>query len=443
MKSIYMVLVAAILICSAGETAAQNIGIGTNTPDASALLDIKSSGKGLLIPRTSTAGRLIIANPAKGLMVYDTTVNSFWYFNGSAWGQVGGSTTGASSWAVNGSDIYSTNAGNVGIGTTVPIGKVDIRAASSYTSPALTIYDTGPLEYTKIQMQNASGANFWQIDALNNNTDLFNERFLIHNSRLGNIISVTGDGSVGIGPNNLFPGATLDVAKGTAPWGTAVFRGTNTFSYFNYGTDENTYIRAGKTTSKVYINDNHNGDVVIAKGGGGVAIGREIPIASLDVERSTLGNSTAVFRGSENASIINVISSEDTYIRGGKSTSNVIIADVGASVGIGTATPDAAYKLSVNGIIRSKEIIVQTGWADYVFDKNYPLKPLSEVEQYIEQNKHLANIPSAAEIEKNGLRVGEVQKKMMEKIEELTLYIIALEKKVNKLELNQKINSND
>ncbi len=429
--------IAVMLLCIAVNATAQSVGIGTATPDASAMLEIKSINKGLLIPRTSTSSRIAIVNPAKGLMVYDTTINSFWYYNGASWGVVG-SAGGASSWAANGSDIYSTNAGNVGIGTTAPIGKLDIRAASSYTSPALTIYDTGPLEYAKIQLQNASGANFWQIDALTNNTDLFNERFLIHNSRLGNIVSVTGDGNVGIGPNNLFPGATLDVARGTAAWGTAAFRGTNTFSYFNYGTTEHTYIRGGKTSAKVYLNDNHNGDVVIAKGGGSVAIGREIAIAALDVEKSALGNATAVFRGSQNACIINAISSEDTYIRGGKSTSNVIIADLGASVGIGTATPDAAFKLSVNGVIRSKEVIVQSGWADYVFDKNYPLTPLNEVEDFINEHRHLANIPSADEIEKNGLQVGDVQKKMMAKIEELTLYIIALEKKVNNLEATQK-----
>jgi hypothetical protein len=418
--------------CTASQ--AQNVGIGTNSPQASALLELRSTNKGLLIPRTSTAGRLAITNPAKGLLVYDSTVNNFWYYNGSAWGQLAGSSGGNNQWALNGADLYNSNAGNVGIGTTTPLGKLEIRASNSFVSPTLTLYENNSIEYARIQMQNASGTNFWQVGALNNNAELFNERFLIFNSRLGNIISVTGDGSVGIGPNNLFPGGTLDVARGTAPWGTAVFRGSNTFSYFNFGADENTYIRAGKTTSKVYVNDNHNGNVVLALGGGAVAIGREIPIASLDVAASPLGNSTAVFRGSQNASIFNVISTEDTYIRGGKSSSRVIIADVGASVGIGTENPDPAYKLSVNGNIRTKEVVVQSGWADYVFAKDYPLMPLPQLEQYINRNQHLVNIPAAAEIEQNGLPLGEIQKRMMEKIEELTLYIIALNKKVEVLE---------
>jgi hypothetical protein len=101
------------------------------------------------------------------------------------------------------------------------------------------------------------------------------------------------------------------------------------------------------------------------------------------------------------------------------------------NVGIGTTNP--TYKLSVNGNIRSKEVVVETGWADYVFDETYPLRPLSEVADFIRLNKHLPNIPSAKEIEQNGLSLGETQKKMMEKIEELTLYIIELKKEMDEL----------
>ena len=109
----------------------------------------------------------------------------------------------------------------------------------------------------------------------------------------------------------------------------------------------------------------------------------------------------------------------------------MIVADNG-NVGIGTANP--TYKLSVNGNIRSKEVVVETGWADYVFDKKYKLKSLEQVEDFIDQNKHLSGLPSAQEIEKNGLQLGDTQKKMMEKIEELTLYVIELNKHIKELE---------
>lgn len=116
---------------------------------------------------------------------------------------------------------------------------------------------------------------------------------------------------------------------------------------------------------------------------------------------------------------------------------------VEGNVGIGTLNPD--YKLDVNGVMRAKEVIVETGWADYVFEDEYELAPLSEVEDFIEENGHLPNIPSAAEISENGLSIADVNTKMMEKIEELTLYVIEIKKeneelkaKVEALEDSQK-----
>ena len=102
-------------------------------------------------------------------------------------------------------------------------------------------------------------------------------------------------------------------------------------------------------------------------------------------------------------------------------------------VGIGTSNP--TYPLSVNGQIQSKEIRVETGWSDYVFEKNYKLRSLSEIEKYIQQHQHLPGIPAAKEIQENGLPVGEMNTKMMEKIEELTLYTIQLEKRINQQQL--------
>ena len=99
------------------------------------------------------------------------------------------------------------------------------------------------------------------------------------------------------------------------------------------------------------------------------------------------------------------------------------------NVGIGTENPDPQYKLSVNGGVRAKKVVVEIGWADYVFKKDYKLLPISELEKYVSINNHLPNIPSSQEIETKGLDLGSVQAKQMEKIEELTLYIIEVNKK--------------
>jgi hypothetical protein len=96
--------------------------------------------------------------------------------------------------------------------------------------------------------------------------------------------------------------------------------------------------------------------------------------------------------------------------------------------------PATGYKLSVDGKIMCEELRVELSpWPDYVFQDAYDLMPLSEVAAYINTNQHLPGIPDAATIEGEGLHVGEMQGMMMEKIEELTLYIIELQAQIDAL----------
>ncbi len=98
------------------------------------------------------------------------------------------------------------------------------------------------------------------------------------------------------------------------------------------------------------------------------------------------------------------------------------------NVGIGTTNP-GSYKLAVKGKIAAQEVVVtQNGWSDFVFNENYRLQPLNKVAEYVKQNKHLEGIPTAAEVKKNGVSVGDMQAKLLEKVEELTLYTIAMKK---------------
>lgn len=114
------------------------------------------------------------------------------------------------------------------------------------------------------------------------------------------------------------------------------------------------------------------------------------------------------------------------------------------NVGIGTDNP--YYKLDVNGVIRAREVIVNlSSGADFVFEPGYQLKPLDEVHSFIKENKHLPEIPTAAEMTSGDTDLGELQVKLLQKIEELTLYVIqqqelidALSKKVEKLENENK-----
>jgi hypothetical protein len=108
------------------------------------------------------------------------------------------------------------------------------------------------------------------------------------------------------------------------------------------------------------------------------------------------------------------------------------------NVGIGT-NPQNNYKLGVNGAIHAKEVNIDLqGWADYVFEEGYRFPTLEEVEKYIQEKGHLPNIPSVKEVLEQGINIGDSQRLLLQKIEELTLYSIEQNKQIKKLENKNK-----
>ena len=102
--------------------------------------------------------------------------------------------------------------------------------------------------------------------------------------------------------------------------------------------------------------------------------------------------------------------------------------------GIVRGTEDVFF-ISNNGKIKAKGVqVTLTDWPDFVFHPNYQLLPLAEMEQFISENQHLPNVPSAAEVEANGIELGEMNAILLQKVEELTLYIIQMEKRLTELE---------
>lgn len=116
----------------------------------------------------------------------------------------------------------------------------------------------------------------------------------------------------------------------------------------------------------------------------------------------------------------------------------VFIDPGNSGVGIGTSTIPANYSLAVDGQAIFEEVTVQLSgsWPDYVFQKEYPLKSLKEIAEFISHNKHLPNIPSAKEVKENGIRVGEMNTKLLEKVEELYLHLIDMDRDVTELRGN-------
>jgi hypothetical protein len=166
--------------------------------------------------------------------------------------------------------IYlSPSGGGVNIGSLAfPGGAFDVHRSGDYTT---RLFGTN----------NASTFNSGSTETTIINGGKATSTVTINSSSSGNVFIATGGGNVGIG--NITPLASLSVARGTGVNGTAEFRGTSFSSHFNYSTDETTFIRGGKATSMVVINDVSTGNVRLAEGGGNVGIGVAIPTAKLEV----------------------------------------------------------------------------------------------------------------------------------------------------------------
>ena len=176
--------------------------------------------------------------------------------------------------------------------------------------------------------------------------------------------------------------------------------------------------------------DKDNGNVGI---GGNPSSGEKLTVHGTNTLGAGIANSHFPWTGNGWAYVSGkgIIFREDAA---GSYVERMRIADNG-NVGIGT-TNTSSYKLSVNGKIRAKEVRVETNWSDFVFADDYELMPLSELEKHIEREKSLPGIPTEKEVQKDGIEVGKIQAKLLEKIEELTLYVIELKK--NNEELKRK-----
>ena len=187
-----------------------------------------------------------------------------------------------------------------------------------------------------------------------------------------------------------------------------------------------------------------SGDILIAKNDGNVGIGTTSPGTILHVKGADqaldaagdkwfyykdgnggtgANNADAAFGWRDSIGAITLWTPE---------SSDILVAKNNGNVGIGTTNP--SYKLAVNGSIGCTELTVTTsGWADFVFRKGYNLPTLKTIEAFIVENKHLPGIPTEAEVKRKGISVGEISTKLLQKVEELTLYVIDLKKENNSL----------
>jgi len=269
--------------------------------------------------------------------------------------------------------------------------------------------------------------------------------------------------SVGIGTDN--PVAALDVR------GAGYFQGLgiNTVPSNQYQLHVNSSVG---TTAGIYLNTNHpqgwpnvkygfqnvvnnsntiaysvtdqttNQDVFVVMGDGSVGVGTDnLNFSKLNVlaQNETGLTVTTNHTGDYGYGIRSMVAKNKTkafavYNAETQEESFVVLGN--GNVGIGTTAVNGA-KLSVEGIIRARRVNVDAVsiiWSDFVFSTNYNLMPLYEVENFITENKHLPDVPSATEVKENGINLAQMDAILLQKIEELTLYLIEANKRIEELE---------
>lgn len=380
-----------------------NVGVGTEFPDTT--LHVVGAFK--LEDGTQGAGK-VLTSDADGQ---------------ASWQSLAG---GSGQWLVSENNIYNANSGNVGIGTDSP----PFRLTTQFQAGLSTTVPTTGTTDGQTGFRLTAGIVGLDMGLLQNGTAYIQNRNINNFATSYNLsISPTG-GNVGIGTTS--PASKLDV-RGPA--------GANTIQSSTSAT-EYTYMKHNGTSGEIKTN---GGPLVFQDGsgssiflGGNVGIGTSSPTSRLHVAGTVDANNIMINGGSSNRRIEHT----SPCINAG---GDFIYADFWSCPNEFDFIdfrrgPTSKFRVTqggnvyADGKILAREVeVTLASFPDYVFEPDYDLMSLEEVEAYIQQHGHLPNVPSACEVEENGLGLGEMNRILLEKVEELTLHLIALNKQLQEL----------
>ena len=435
-----------------------NVGIGTNTPNAklhlfeSALLG-STAGNSILI--TKLSGNVGTGNTFQSnLWLYRKTAGSAWQssvlhdgISIDTYNTAPGTNTltwwerdpnnGMQSWGTNATTQMVLQNGNLGLGTNgAPTYHLDVRGGNTVgTVASFSNSSTGT--YPTLFLSNSSGnGNYNPLTKQFDNGIFWSDASGGNGTANGFVIAPWGSssngmridggtGNVGIATNT--PAAKLDVN------GQVYCR--DVLSVFNDVNGGNLFVQ------KTSASNSPNFNIGVPSWGGGSAF---IDLNNADATNADLFVNTWTCRNTH----INC-DNWGTIPSNGLNGGTVFLGKTELHVN-STINPNAItvkdisngkinFLVKTTGVVYAREIFVQaTNFPDYVFKPGYHLMPLNEVVAYVKTNSHLPNVPAAAEVEEKGANLGEIQKANIEKTEEIYLYLFELNKKIEKLEQENK-----
>lgn len=411
---------------------AQNVGIGTTTPQYP--LEVRTSETGYIM-RLRTAKDSIGATT---LLRFTTGANLVAFGDKSSF--IGNLTSGGGYNLVFGTAANNQNStekmrlnfqGHLGIGTNDPTARLFIDMTNTSDDNAITINDDeDPL--VELRRNNVE-LGFWQLTG--NDVKIGTTQ----NNSTGSMILRTN------GNDRLMVSPTGDVRIGNLNDYYLRHSGNSIQSFYNGGVAELVLQQSGGklevgnlfdfATTKLQIDDGVDAGLNAASSGYlmmGLSTGVNMVADNNEIQARDNGAASPLYLQNNGGSVY--IGNENGFTNSHRLgvDGNAVIT---GALRVGNETTPAGFKLAVDGKMICTEVMVRLvpQWPDYVFSEQHKKMPLLKLEEYIQNNKHLPGIPAAAEIEKTGLSLGEMQRLQMEKIEELTLYIIELKKEIELL----------